>query len=53
MSRIRIRCCKRGITTDPTTDDRVDRVMLYGFSQVSGYCEELFTISRSSGVKLL
>jgi hypothetical protein len=49
----RIRCCRRGITTDPTTNDRVGRVMPYGFSQVSGYCEELFTISRSLGVKLL
>jgi hypothetical protein len=49
----RIRCCKRGITTDPTTHDCVGQVMPYGFSQVSGYCEELFTTSRSSGVKLL
>jgi hypothetical protein len=42
-----------GDYSDRATNDRVGRVMPYRFSQVSGYCEELFTISRSSGVKLL
>ena len=35
------------------SNDRVGRVMPYRFPQVSGYCEELFTVSRSLDVKSL